>query len=230
MSLLSRLEAALELIAEGGAERVFGGRLDLVAVGQELYNAAVERAVDGSEGPLAPNAFRAELALVDYGHFRHEVEALQARYAMSLWARLREAGYALASPPGVLVTPNERVAEGVAQVAAAFVATAPRFTLSNPATVETVCRLSAPTTLGRSSDCDLCLARASVSRRHAQIIWDRADFVLVDLGSSNGTQLNGVEVSRAVLQTADRLTLGDVVLEFAPEIVPLSIGVGAVVA
>jgi pSer/pThr/pTyr-binding forkhead associated (FHA) protein len=74
------------------------------------------------------------------------------------------------------------------------------------------------------------LASASVSRRHAQIIWDRADFVLVDLGSSNGTQLNGVEVSRAVLQTADRLTLGDVVLEFAPEIVPLSIGVGAVVA
>jgi len=224
MSWLSRLEAALERIAEGGAERVFGGRLDLVAVGQELYNRAVAGSREGADGPRAPNAYGIRFALDDYGHVSHEVEALQAKYAVSLWSRLREAGYALDTPPGVLITPDERVAAGSTSIEAAFVSVAPAFTLSNLAGRGAVYRLKAPATLGRGRDCDLPVDAASVSRRHAQVVWSRNGFAVVDLHSSNGTRLNGVDISGAPLEAGDTLALGDVHFQFAPELAPLPIG------
>ncbi len=227
MSLLSRLEGALARVAEGGAERVFGGRLDLVAVGQELYNAAVEGSRRGPDGAVAPNAYDVRLALDDFGHFSHEVEALQARYAAALWARLREADYALDTPPGVLITPDETVGVGTSRVRAAFAARVPAFTLTSPDGGAIVHRLTPPAVVGRASDCDLALAGASVSRRHARIVWERNRFAVEDLGSSNGLWVNGVGVSRASLEAGDRLGLGQVVLQFAPEIAPLPVGSGA---
>jgi len=226
MSLLNRLEAALERIAEGGAERVFGGRLDLVAVGQELYNAAVEGRRMEPAGPLAPNAYRVHLALSDYGHFSHEVEALQSRYAWSLWSRLRETGYALLAPPTVLITPLEKVGAGSFEVETSFVPVSPLFTLSNPAGGGTVYRLGVPATIGRGTECDLQLSGALVSRRHARIVWSGSGYRVADLRSKNGTRLNGIPVSEAPLGPGDVLTIGDVSLRFAPEIAPLPASVG----
>jgi hypothetical protein len=221
MSLLGRLEAALERLAEGGAERVFGGRLDLIAVGQELYNTAVEASRPGEDGPLAPNAYEARLALDDYGHVAGEVEALQARYAVALWGRLREADYALIAPPNVLITPLEGIGAGLFELRAEFVTAAATFTLSNLTGPGAVNRLEAPATIGRAAECDLRIDRASVSRKHARITWRRNRFVVVDLNSSNGTLVNGARVSEAALEPGDILTVGDFPQRFAPEISPV---------
>jgi len=220
MSLLHRLEAALERIAEGGAERVFGGRLDLVAVGQELYNAAVENPRHTADGPLVPNAYDVHLALDDYGHFSHEVEALQAKYAVALWSRLREGDYGLTAPPGVLITPQEGLAAGAFRIEPAFTAVAPAFTLSNSSARGAVYRLRAPATIGRSTECDLHLDSASISRHHARVEWDWNCFVVADLGSRNGTRVNGAAISRAPLESGDVVAFGDVPLRFVPEIAP----------
>jgi hypothetical protein len=221
MSLLGRLEAALERLAEGGAERVFGGRLDLIAVGQELYNAAVEDSRPGEDGPVAPNAYEVRLALNDYGHVSGEVEALQARYAVALWGRLREADYALIAPPNVLITPLEGIADGSFEVRAEFVAAVPVFTLSNLTGPGAVNRLETPATIGRAAECDLRIDRPSVSRKHARIAWLRNRFVVVDLNSSNGTLVNGALVSQAALEPGDLLTVGDFRQRFTPEISPV---------
>ncbi|MBM3474578.1 MAG: DUF2662 domain-containing protein [Armatimonadetes bacterium] len=224
MSLLSRLEAALERVAEGGAERVFGGRLDLVAVGQELYNQAVEASRKRDGGPLAPNAYAVNLALADYGHFCSEVEALQARYAVSLWGRLRESGYALRAPPSVLITPLDELPAGAFRIETAFCAAAPAFSLSNLTGRATVHRLETPATIGRDAECHLRLDSAGVSRQHAQVTWEHNGFVVVDLGSKNGTSVNGVPTPRAALEPGDVMTLGDVALRFEPEIGGLPTG------
>lgn len=63
--------------------------------------------------------------------------------------------------------------------------------------------------LGRGPDCDLRLHGETVSRHHCVIRQTNDDVALVDLGSSNGTFLNGVRVrSQAPLQSGDLLTLG----------------------
>ena len=53
-------------------------------------------------------------------------------------------------------------------------------------------------TIGRTRDCDLCLADLSVSRMHALLVRREDGWVLSDLGSHNGTRLNGWLVREAV--------------------------------
>lgn len=78
--------------------------------------------------------------------------------------------------------------------------------------------LGAETTLGRSPTCDLVIDDANVSRRHAQILIEGAAATLVDLGSRNGSFLNGVRVSgRAELKPGDRVQVGPLALVFDPD-------------
>jgi hypothetical protein len=63
--------------------------------------------------------------------------------------------------------------------------------------------------IGRSPDCDLVVDDAAVSQRHAAILWDGAVGLLRELGSSNGTFLNGLKLgSAAKLRTGDQLSFG----------------------
>jgi len=64
-------------------------------------------------------------------------------------------------------------------------------------------------TIGRTRDCDLCLTDLSVSRMHALLIRREDGWVLSDLGSHNGTRLNGWLVREAVrVRAGDRVEFG----------------------
>lgn len=69
--------------------------------------------------------------------------------------------------------------------------------------------------IGRSRECDVVLADPNASRRHAEIRRDREGWIVRDLGSTNGTLVNGRRVQVARLRPGDRLTLGltDLVFE-----------------
>jgi hypothetical protein len=69
------------------------------------------------------------------------------------------------------------------------------------------------TVLGRGTQVDLRVDDAGVSRRHAEIQLGDSP-MLVDLGSTNGTTLNGDPVSRAELVDGARIGMGDTVLVF----------------
>jgi Protein of unknown function (DUF3662)/FHA domain len=68
--------------------------------------------------------------------------------------------------------------------------------------------------LGRSRECDIRLADTNVSRRHAEVRHEDDAYWIVDLGSTNGTELNGRRVERARLSDGDRITLGATDLRF----------------
>jgi hypothetical protein len=69
--------------------------------------------------------------------------------------------------------------------------------------------------LGRSRECDIRVPDANVSRRHAEVRQEDATYWVVDLGSTNGTEVNGRRVERGKLSDGDRITIGstDVVFE-----------------
>jgi predicted component of type VI protein secretion system len=73
------------------------------------------------------------------------------------------------------------------------------------------------TTMGRSRECDLVIPDPNVSRTHAEIRHIGTDWFLVDLGSTNGTELNGQEVKRQVLGAGDVIGIGttDITVEMA---------------
>jgi hypothetical protein len=67
--------------------------------------------------------------------------------------------------------------------------------------------------VGRSSDLDMVLVEEMVSRKHARISYDKGKIVIEDLGSTNGTFVNGEKVKRAQLKEGDRILIGTSILK-----------------
>jgi hypothetical protein len=71
--------------------------------------------------------------------------------------------------------------------------------------------------LGRSRDADVRIDDANVSRRHAEIVQEGSTFWLIDLGSTNGTEVEGRRVKRARLDDGSRFTIGETTVTFSTE-------------
>jgi serine/threonine protein kinase len=70
-------------------------------------------------------------------------------------------------------------------------------------------RLLSPTTvIGRASECDMVIKASDVSKRHCRIVLTPDQAVVEDLGSSNGTFVNGDQIERARLTDGDELDIG----------------------
>jgi pSer/pThr/pTyr-binding forkhead associated (FHA) protein len=70
-----------------------------------------------------------------------------------------------------------------------------------------------PIVVGRSSDLDMVLVEDMVSRRHARIAYSGDAITIEDLGSTNGTFVNGEKVKKARLKEGDRVLIGTSILK-----------------
>jgi len=100
------------------------------------------------------------------------------------------------APPSLLQTARRWVADAGPQ--------------EPPSGLLTGLTVTAPAVIGRSRSCELVLGDDSVSRRHAMLAREGARIVVIDLGSTNGTFLNGRLVRHAEVQPGDRLQLGEI--------------------
>ncbi|NQT80869.1 MAG: FHA domain-containing protein [Candidatus Aminicenantes bacterium] len=75
-------------------------------------------------------------------------------------------------------------------------------------------------TIGRSEDNDVVLANNSVSRNHARIIKGESGYVITDLGSFNGTKINGKLVQSSPLVHDDQIKIGPLELTFLTKTKP----------
>jgi serine phosphatase RsbU (regulator of sigma subunit)/pSer/pThr/pTyr-binding forkhead associated (FHA) protein len=65
-----------------------------------------------------------------------------------------------------------------------------------------------PFTLGRADGCDATIADLKISRQHAQVLIEGAEFYIVDCDSRHGTFVNGSRCQRAKLKNNDEVTFG----------------------
>lgn len=72
-------------------------------------------------------------------------------------------------------------------------------------------------TIGRGEDNEIMLTHTTVSRNHTRVYFEDGKAVVEDLGSRNGTYLNGEQVDKAVLSSGDVIWVGDVALRFLQE-------------
>ena len=71
--------------------------------------------------------------------------------------------------------------------------------------------------IGRTAECDVILYEAGVSRKHARILIEGAGIWIEDLGSSNGTRVNGATIQgKKALKDGDSISMGPVVFGFKP--------------
>ena len=72
--------------------------------------------------------------------------------------------------------------------------------------------------IGRSKECEIQLTDPNVSRRHAELRQEGATFWAVDLGSTNGMEVNGRQTKRAKLSDGDTITVGSTEIVFSRRI------------
>jgi len=78
-------------------------------------------------------------------------------------------------------------------------------------------RITGLTTIGRQSTNDVVVLAEKTSRQHARVVLSGGRFVLEDLGSANGTFVNGVKIERQVLGHKDKIRIGDATLVFVDD-------------
>lgn len=149
---------------------------------ERLRQGTLDRLQRGyARGVLHTDAFAARVDRALRAESQAELRGLTADLeAGSVWARLRTRVSALSAPP-----------PGAGLLTSAPLAAG---------------RLR----LGRSSACELRLADDSVSRYHAELCWREGTWYLVDLGSTNGTWVNGRRVGEAEVVPGDEIQLGAV--------------------
>ena len=107
------------------------------------------------------------------------------------------------APDTEAVSANEAERLGLAHAPAVLVVNGQRHELTKRAVV-----------LGRSRECDIRIDDANVSRRHAEVRNENGAYWIVDLGSTNGIEVNGKRVDRARLSNDDRIVVGRTDLVF----------------
>ena len=83
-------------------------------------------------------------------------------------------------------------------------------------------------TLGRAPGCEIRLEERGVSRRHCDFEHSGSQVFVRDLGSANGTFVNGKKVTRRQLDAGDELSVGPIVLECRQLLIPLPLGISEV--
>jgi pSer/pThr/pTyr-binding forkhead associated (FHA) protein len=79
-----------------------------------------------------------------------------------------------------------------------------------------------PTFIGRDRLAGVPISDPKVSRQHATIFFEKSQFNLKDLGSTNGTFLNGNQITETPLQDGDMLQIGDTICQVMIQPAPQS--------
>lgn len=137
-----------------------------------------------------------------------------------LTSHARTQGYSFAGPLHIATEADERVATGVVRVTSSSV----EGSVEWQGVVEIDGRrhplTSARTVIGRGSDADITISDAGSSRRHAEILWDGERGMLRDLGSTNGTKVDGQKIREIALAPDTSFTIGRTELTF--HVVPVT--------
>jgi hypothetical protein len=230
-------------MVEGAFARAFKSELQPVEVASAIQREMDDRAAIVAQGrTLVPNDFVVEVSEDDYARLDMYADSLGIELATLAREYAKEQGYSFVGPvrmrfEGVrdLTTGTFRILSGVIrgttvedgeirrpasdlpQPAGGFRGN-PRLLVSGPdgdGGHQRTYEISTPLViLGRGTDCDLRLVDPGVSRHHAEIRVEDGEVVLVDLGSTNGTFVNGQPVRRVALADGTRVTLGRTTLVF----------------
>lgn len=234
MSLLSRVEAALEAALEGGFRRLFTPRVQPVEVARALERTMVDLRVVGPSSVDVPNRFIARLNPADFerlGSFRDTAERDAAAY---LERRAREGGFRLIGRIQVRLVADQQVPRSLVRGEAVFdesIGTLFPFAAGDTRRFEPA---RAPALLigaedgqelrvdrqavkiGRALDNDLVVRDVRVSRHHAVIEWTKEGWIIRDLQSTNGTYAGGRRIDQAPVDPAGELSLGGYRLTLRP--------------
>ena len=212
---LQQFEHRLERLVEGVFGRVTKGGLQPVELGRRLTREMdLERSV-GVRGLIAPNRFTIYLAPADRERFEPFASGLVEELGEAAREHARDESYHFLGGVEVLLETDPSLSGGTFRVTAETATGAGGLTPSLVVPESGRVFLDRePFVIGRLPECAIALNDPNVSRRHAEIRSRDGSMVIYDLGSTNGTLVNGQAVSESPLVDGDEVTVGETVLRY----------------
>jgi hypothetical protein len=213
---LQQFEQRLERLVEGAFAKAFRSGLQPIEIARRLTREMDLQRTVGPRGVIAPNVFEVALAPGDFERFESFSDALVHELADAAREHARTERYGFMGPVEVTLKPGQSLSAGSCRVTSEVKGGpggGPQASLVLP-DGRTVTMDEGPITIGRLPECSIVVEDANVSRRHAEVRRDGPDVVVSDLGSTNGTRVNGTQVRTRRLNDGDEITVGRTSIRF----------------
>ncbi|MCU1437387.1 MAG: hypothetical protein JWP66_474 [Naasia sp.] len=209
MGILDNFERGLERAVNGAFARTFKSGLQPIEITAALRKEIDSRAaVVSRDRILAPNRFTVRLSPADSTRMTALGSNLIDELTSLVQQHARSQGFQFAGPLSITLEKDDSIADGLVQVesgtvqgdvswAAVVDVDGTRYPLKRGKVV-----------IGRGSDADITIPDTGTSRRHVEIVWDGSRAQVTDLGSTNGTTLNGQRISQAPLPPDSVVQIG----------------------
>jgi len=207
VSFFVRLETACATAVERTFALIFPSALEPVQIARKLVAAFESGAPASGRGG---RRLVVRMSPADYARYEGDLAYFERQWTAML-AGLAERSRTPQRPPEVAAEADPAVANGTVTIAVEPLPEPARLALLVRKGMPPGLRLALdrPIVVGRDERCDVVLLDPRVSRRHVEIAPAGAAVRFRDLGSSNGTLLNGVKTAAADLGVGDLLALGD---------------------
>ncbi len=228
MGVLRNFESRLERGIEGFFKAAFRSGLQPIEIAKRILREMENAKTVGVKEVWVPNRYTLAVSPADRERFASMEGALIRELENVVAEGAKENGYGLVARPEVVFETDENMKRGDLIVSAELSEAPGPQTAERPASAATgpAARLvlegegeewrldSERSVIGRLSGSEVEIQDPGASRRHAEIRREGEDYVVADLGSTNGTLLNDAPVSESTLEDGDRITIGRTVLEF----------------
>jgi hypothetical protein len=238
VSLIGEFEERLERAVDGFFARLFRSGVHPVEIGKRLLRVMEDGKTVALRRTYVPNVYRISVGEKDFERLGPLEPKLVEELEIFIGEAARQRQWALPDSPRVSFTTDPRLGQGEFRIAAEAVALreegapAPAsgrpkrsardtgrpvlVLLSDDEAVKSI-PIERRIRLGRQSDNDLVITDPGVSRHHAEVINTNGTCTLHDMGSTNGTYVNGSVVGEHALRDGDRISVGSTVVEFRRE-------------
>lgn len=209
MGLLDNFERGLERTVNGVFAKTFRSGLAPIEITSALRRELdTKAAVVSRDRILVPNRFVVRLGRTDHTSMTAIGPSLTNELARLVQQHATAQGYQFGGAVDIRLREDTSLSEGIIRIesenAAGEIAWTPVLEVNGQRHTITRSR----TVIGRGTDADITVPDTSISRKHVEVLWDGTRAEVHDLGSTNGSKLDGAPVSQAPLAPEGVITIG----------------------
>ncbi len=209
MGLLDSFEKGLERAVNGAFAKTFKSGLQPIEITSALRRELdTKAAVVSRDRILVPNRFTVRLSSGDYAQMTAIGPTLVDELSRLVQQHATAQHYQFSGGISITLVEDPGLTQGVLGIASVSVKGTVAWTPVLDVAGKRYPIVKSRTIIGRGHDADITVDDTGISRKHVEILWDGTRAEVNDLGSTNGSQLNGAPVHKAPLAPDSDINIG----------------------
>lgn len=209
MGLLDNFERGLERAVNGAFAKTFRSGVQPVEISSALRRELdTKAAVVSRERILVPNEFTVRLAPPDFTRMNDVGRPLIDELTQMAHQHAVAQNYSFSGPVTIRLQQDGTLSTGILQIDSTTVQRDVAWIAVLDMGSQRHRLQRGRTVIGRGSDADITIADTGTSRKHVEVLWDGKHAQATDLGSTNGSKLNGQHFQQAIVEPDSTIEIG----------------------